>query len=288
LTTYPISADHPTYRPAERAAERQPIHQYSWRLIVGAVLLAMIVGTAVLAPSIAPYDPLQLDPSARLMPPNAAHLFGTDMYGRDLFSRVLYGAQPSLTVAMGAVVIGLVPGVLLGLLVGSRRGVVDQVLTQIMDAWIALPGVLVALVLVAMLGRTLMVLTLALGISSIPTFYRITRAETLRACTALYVKAAESLGAHPRQILVRHVLPNIATSLIVLAAVTTSRMLLATSGLSFIGLGAPPPSPEWGSLLAESRSHLHDSWWLIWFPGAAISLTTFTFYWIGTSLRDRV
>jgi peptide/nickel transport system permease protein len=268
--------------------ERSTESKRAWRLWIGLILLAFIVGIAIFAPSIAPYNPTTIDPSARLMAPGESHRFGTDMYGRDLFSRVLYGAQPSLMVAVGAVLLGLIPGVLLGLLAGSRRGLFDQFATQIMDAWIALPGVLVALVLVAMLGRSLTVLTIALGVSSIPTFYRVTRAETLRAYTALYVKAAESLGAHPSQILLRHILPNIAASLIVLVSVTVSRMLLATSGLSFIGLGAPPPSPEWGSLLAESRSHLHDAWWLIWFPGLAISLTTFAFYSIGNALRDRL
>jgi ABC-type dipeptide/oligopeptide/nickel transport system permease subunit len=288
LASYQISADVSTFQRRQTQIEQFFQPQRSWRLLIGSGLLALIIGVALFAPSIAPYDPIRIDPSVRLTPPSAEHPFGTDMYGRDLFSRVIYGAQPSLMVAVGAVVIGLIPGVLLGLFAGSRRGVVDQVLTQITDAWIALPGVLVALVMVAMLGRSLTVLTVALGISSIPTFYRVTRAETLRASAYLYVQAAESLGATSWHLLLRHILPNIASSLIVLAAVMISRMLLATSGLSFIGLGAPPPSPEWGSLLAESRSHLYESWWLIWFPGAAISLTTLVFYLIGNSLRDRL
>jgi ABC-type dipeptide/oligopeptide/nickel transport system permease subunit len=288
LASYPILVDIPTPSRTRQQVIPTVRPTRDLRLWIGLGLLAIIIGVAVFAPSIAPYDPVKIDPSVRLIAPSADHLFGTDMYGRDLFSRMLYGAQPSLTVAVGAVLIGLVPGVMLGLIAGSRRGVVDQFLTQIMDAWIALPGVLVALVMVAMLGRSLLVLTLALAISTIPTFYRVTRAETLRASIMLYVKAAESLGATPQHILLRHILPNIASSLIVLAAVTISRMLLASSGLSFIGLGAPPPSPEWGSLLAESRSHLHDSGWLIWFPGMAIFLATFAFYSIGTTLRDRL
>lgn len=290
MASRPISfslAAHP--RPFELPTEPtvRTTVRVSPRLLIGIVLLAVIVSAAIFAPNIAPYDAAHIDPSARLLPPSADHFFGTDSYGRDLFSRVLYGAQSSLSVAVGAVTLGLLPGVLLGLLAGSRRGLLDQSLTQIMDAWIALPGVLVALVMVAMLGRSLSVLTLALGISTIPTFYRITRVETMRTSTALYVEAARSLGAQQRHILLRHILPNISASLIVLAAVAVGRMLLATSGLSFIGLGAPPPSPEWGSLLAEGRAHLHDSGWLIWFPGAAISLTTFAFYLIGNSVRDR-
>lgn len=275
------------YRGEQQTRKRLRLFRLPLRLIFGAVLVMLVILVSSLAPHIAPYEPSALNPSERLLAPSADHLFGTDMFGRDLFSRIVYGAQPTLQVAIGAVLLGLLPGTALGLLAGQRRSLFDQIMTQIVDAWLALPGVLVALVMVAMLGRSLTVLMLALGISSIPTFYRIVRTETMRIYNEEYVEAAVSLGADTHGILLRHVLPNIASSIIVLVAITVGRMLLATSALSFIGLGAPPPSPEWGSLLAEGRNYMYEHWWLMWFPGAAIALTTFGFYLLGNCLRDQ-
>ncbi len=263
-----------------------PTRGFSLRLKIAAVMLLIIGAVAVTAPWIAPYDPSAISPSDRLLPPNLDHLFGTDMFGRDLFSRVLYGASPTLQVALGAVIIGALPGLALGMIAGSKRGVFDQVVTQIADAWNALPGVLVALVMIAALGRSVVVLVLALGISSIPTFYRMVRAETMRVAAEPFVEAAVSLGACHRAVLMRHIIPNIAPSLLALVTISVGRMLLATSALSFIGLGAPPPSPEWGSLLAEGRAHMEQNWWLIWFPGATIAVTTFAIYLFGNSFRD--
>jgi ABC-type dipeptide/oligopeptide/nickel transport system permease subunit len=254
---------------------------------MGIALLLLIGGVALAAPRIAPHDPAAISPPDRMMPPDAEHPLGTDMFGRDLFSRLLYGAAPTLQVALGAVLIGALPGVTLGLLAGSRRSLFDQLLTQVIDAWIALPGVLVALVLTAALGRSLLVLTFTLGFSSIPMFYRIARAETMRVSAEPFIEAARSLGAPPLVILWRHILPNIAPSLLSLLTISAGRMLLATSALSFIGLGAPPPSPEWGTLLAEGRERMDQGWWLIWFPGAAIALTTFAFFLLGGALRDQ-
>ena len=168
------------YRPEQQARRRSRLFRLPLPLIFGAVLVLLVILVSSLAPHIAPYEPSALNPSERLLAPSADHLFGTDMFGRDLFSRIVYGAQPTLQVAIGAVLLGLLPGTALGLLAGQRRSLFDQIMTQIVDAWLALPGVLVALVMVAMLGRSLTVLMLALGISSIPTFYRIVRTETMR------------------------------------------------------------------------------------------------------------
>lgn len=258
----------------------------SRRLKLALGLLTVIVFTVLVARQVVPYDPLTINPSQRLLAPSQEHLFGTDMFGRDLFSRILYGAQPTFQVAFGAVVVGSVPGVLLGLLAGSKRGWFDQLLTQVIDAWIALPGILVALVMIAAFGRSLLILTVALGISSIPMFYRVVRAETMRVSAEPYVEAAVSLGAQQREILISHIFPNILPSLIALLTISIGRMLLATSALSFVGLGVPPPSPEWGGLLAEGRDHLESSWWLLWFPGTALAFTTFTFFLLGNALRD--
>ncbi|MBE0689961.1 MAG: ABC transporter permease, partial [Anaerolineae bacterium] len=228
--------------------------------LLGAVIVIAVCLLALLAPQIVPGDPSRIDARARLEAPSLEHPFGTDAFGRDLFRRVVHGAQPSLGVSVFAVVLGAVPGILLGMFAGRTGRWIDHLMTQVMDAWIALPGVLLALLLAAVLGRPLVVLTLALGIGTIPMFFRVARTETLRIRSELYVEAAVSLGADSWRITRAHVLPNIASSMIVLCTVMIGRMLLATSALSFIGLGAPPPSPEWGGLLAEGRAHMHEAW----------------------------
>lgn len=257
------------------------------RLGVGVAILSLVALIVVFAPQIAPHETGGINASARLLSPNATYPFGTDSFGRDLFSRVIIGTRVSLGVAISAVMIGLIPGVLLGMLAGAYRGIWSALLTQAVDAWMALPGVLVALVMVAAFGRSLNVLALALGIATFPMFYRLTRAETLRADSELYVEAAESLGARRARVLLRHILPNIISPVIVMVVLSCGRMLLATSALSFIGLGAPPPTPEWGSLIAEGRDYMHSAWWLIWFPGLAIAFTTFGFHLVGNSLVSR-
>ncbi|MCL4249819.1 MAG: ABC transporter permease [Anaerolineae bacterium] len=262
------------------------LRSVSLRLKVAVGLLLLIGLAAFVLPNLTPCDPAAINPSERMLPPSHEHPLGTDMFGRDMFSRVMYGARPTFEVAIGAVLIGAVPGVALGLVAGSKRSLFDQIFTQVVDAWIALPGVLVALVLAAAMGRSLFVLALALGISSIPLFYRVIRAETMRISSEPYVEAATSLGADRKAILLRHVFPNVAPSLLSLVTISIGRMLLATSALSFIGLGAPPPSPEWGSLLAEGRAYMETSWWLIWYPGVAIALTTFAIFLFGNALRD--
>lgn len=257
------------------------------RLVMGLLILAFVAMVAIFAPQIAPHETGGINAQARLLAPDSTHLFGTDSYGRDLFSRVIIGTRISLGVSISAVVIGLFPGVLLGMLAGMYRGMWSALLTQAVDAWMALPGVLVALVMVATFGRSLTVLALALGIATFPMFYRLARAETLRADGELYVEAAESLGARRGRVLLRHILPNILSPLIVMVVLACGRMLLATSALSFIGLGAPPPTPEWGSLVAEGREYMHTAWWLIWFPGLAIAFATFGFHLVGNSLVSR-
>lgn len=283
-----VVVSQPPARPIlQLALKRSPGAAFAPRLKFAAALLLLIGVLALVAPHIAPYDPAAISAGDRMRPPSFSHPFGTDMFGRDLFSRVLVGAQPTLLVAFGAVLIGAVPGLALGLLAGSKQNWFDQLLTQVVDAWIALPGVLVALVMSAAFGRSLPVVAVALGVSSIPMFYRVVRAETMRVAAEPFIEAAESLGADQRTVLMHHIFPNIAPSFLALFTIAIGRMLLATSALSFIGLGAPPPSPEWGSLLAEGRSHMDANWWLIWFPGLALALTTFAVFLLGNALRDR-
>lgn len=253
---------------------------------VSLMLLGVVLALIVIAPALAPYPPNEINPSQRLLPPGPNHLFGTDAYGRDLLSRILTGAQLSLPVAIGAALIGALPGSLIGVVAAMRQGFLESLVTQSMDALMALPGLLVALAMVSAFGRDLAILAMALGFATLPMFYRIARAETLRLRHELFVTAARSLGASEFRVMVQHILPNITSTLIVLLAVTTGKLLLATSALSFIGLGAPPPAPEWGSLLAEGRDHMHHAWWLMWFPGAIIAFTTFCFYMLSHRLAS--
>jgi peptide/nickel transport system permease protein len=255
-------------------------------LVVGGALTALMVLVAFAAPYLTPYDPAAMTPIAKLQAPSMQHVFGTDIYGRDLFSRVVYGARLSLGVTIASVALGAVPGTLLGILFGMRRGLAESIFTQVMDAWLALPPLLLALVMAATFGRSLLTLTLALGLAGIPSYYRMTRAETLRLRGELFVHASESLGAGRWHLLVHHLLPNALPYLLVLVGLRLGRMLLAVSALSFIGLGTPPPSPEWGALLAEGRDYMHLAWWLTVFPGLSIALTVFGFNLLSDGLRD--
>ena len=255
-------------------------------LVVGGALVGLMVLAALLAPILAPAAPDAIAPALRLQPPSLAHPFGTDGLGRDLFSRVLYGAQTALQMAVPAVLLAALPGVSLGLLAGYYGGLLDQGLSRVMDAWLAFPGLLLAVVLVAQLGPSLGTTVIALGLVGIPGYYRLTRNGTLSARQTLYVEAARALGLRDGRILLRHILPNLASSLVVLVTLRLGTVILAGGALSFIGLGAQPPTPEWGSLLAAGRDSMDRAWWVALFPGLAITATVMGFNLLGDGLRD--
>lgn len=255
-------------------------------LIIGGMIVLVIVAAAVLAPHLTPHDMARMSPAERLQAPSLAHPFGTDPMGRDLFSRVLFGARLSLSVAVLAVTIAGVPGILLGIAAGMYPGWLENVISRVMDAWIAVPSLLLAIAMAATLGRSTLVIALALGLAGISTYYRQARAETLRARGEGYVEAARALGAPEYRVLAVHILPNVLPSLLVLLTFRTGGMLMAVSALGFIGLGAPPPEPEWGTLIADGRNYMAQAWWLTAFPGAAITLTIFGLNLLGDGLRD--
>ena len=255
-------------------------------LLVGCGLIGLIVLAALLAPVLAPSPPNLIRPSLRLQPPGLAHPFGTDPLGRDLFSRVLYGARIALQMSVLAALLAALPGTGLGLLAGYHQGWLEQILSRIMDGWLALPGMLLAIVLVARMGPSLTTTVVALGIVGIPSYYRLVRNGTLSARHALYVEAARSIGASEARILLRHILPNLASSIIVLTTLRLGAMVLAGGALSFIGLGAQPPQPEWGALLATGRDYMDTAWWLALFPGLAITAAVMGFNLLGDGLRD--
>ncbi len=255
-------------------------------LRIGLLLVLAIALLGLLIPLTTPYPPDELIAGARLQPPSPAHPFGTDSLGRDLLSRIAYGSHLAAKMALLGVGLSLSVGLVLGSLAGYYGGWTDQVLSRVMDGWLSLPGALVAIVIVARLGASLDNLIVALGLMGVPAFYRLVRSSTLSTRRMPFVEAAVALGASNRRIMWRHVFPNILSPLVVLATIKAGTFLLTGSSLSFIGLGAQPPQPEWGALLAAGRNHFDTAWWLAVFPGLAVTLTVIGLNLLGDGLRD--
>ncbi len=250
------------------------------------VILVLIIASAVLAPLLPLANPIQVDSPHALYSPGSPYLFGSDQYGRDVFSRVIYGGRISLLVGPIAVIIALVPGVAVGLIAGYYGHWVDTVLMRIIDVMLAFPGILLALGIVAVLGPSLTSLMIAVGISTIPTYARLTRASVLSARESLYVDAARVVGARDVSILLRHILPNVVAPIIVVSTLGVGAAILVAATLSFLGLGSQPPTPEWGRMLSEGRQYLREQWWIATFPGLAIMLTVLALNVLGDGLRD--
>jgi len=259
------------------------------------VCLAIIAGfivCGVLADVIAPYDPTQNDLRARLQPPafadggSTAHLLGTDQLGRDLLSRLIHGARVSLAIGVLGMLCGAAFGVMCGLVSGFARGVVDEALMFLVDAWVALPFIIIALSVVAMLGSSLSVLILLATLSGWATYTRVSRGLALAAREQQYILAARAVGARPGRLLVRHILPNIIAPLIVLATLELTAIIMLEASLSFLGFGIQPPTPAWGYMVSEGREYLHTAWWVGVFPGVAIMLVTAAVSLAGDWLRD--
>jgi len=255
-------------------------------LWIGSGIVLLLLLSAVLAPALAQYPPDLVAGEVRLQSPSTAHPFGTDALGRDMFSRVLYGARLAVGMATLGVVIASAIGVTTGLLAGYYGGWWDQLISRVMEVWLAFPSLLLAIIIVARLGPSLRNAIVALGIVGAPSFYRLTRGCTLSERQAIYVEAARAVGANDRRVLLRHILPNIAPSLVVLTTMRLGVLVLAGGGLSFIGLGAQPPQPEWGALLAAGRDYMDTAPWLAIFPGLCITLTVAGFNLLGDGLRD--
>jgi peptide/nickel transport system permease protein len=254
---------------------------------VGAVFIAIFVTGAVLAPYIAPYSPTACVLSDGMNGPSAAHLMGTDLQGCDEFSRVLYGAQISLTVGVVAVLFGLIGGVVVGAIAGGAGGVVDGILMRVIDVLLAVPGILLAIGIVAWLGHGEIQIMLAVGISYSPMFARLLRGSLLALRESDYVIAARSMGASPVRILLRHMMPNALTPLIVQATLAAATAIIDVAGLGFLGLGPGDPRvAEWGEMLTDSARFLQSAPYLIFFPGAAIVISAVGFNLLGDGLRE--
>jgi peptide/nickel transport system permease protein len=257
------------------------------RIAIGGGLILVLLLLAIFAPLVAPYDPVLVDTAHTLEGPDRAHLLGTDDLGRDVLSRVIWGARISLTVGLISVGIGLLAGVSLGLLAGYAGGGVELTVMSAVDALLAFPGLILAIAITAALGPQIQNAMIAIGIVAIPVYARLTRAQVLVTREREYVTASEALGASPIRTVLTHILPNITNPLIVQATLSTAFAILAEAALSFLGLGAQPPTPSWGQDIAYSQRYLANSiWWMSTGPGVAIFLAVFAFNYLGDALRD--
>ncbi|WP_427026538.1 ABC transporter permease (plasmid) [Aureimonas ureilytica] len=256
-------------------------------ILVGLVILGLVVLAALFAPLIAPYAPNKLSIVNKLKPPSAVHLFGTDEFGRDVFSRAIYAGRVSLLVSLGVVAISTVLGVALGLFAGYFRRL-DAPISRLLDAMMSFPDILLAIALVAALGPSLTNVILALGITYAPRLARIVRGSTLVLRELPYIESAVTLGLPTWQILLRHVLLNLASPILVQATFVFASAMLAEASLSFLGVGVSTDMPTWGTMLASGREYMNASPWLMLFPGLAIVLAVLSLQLVGDGLRDLV
>ena len=254
--------------------------------VVGMAFLALLIVSAILAPLVAPADPLGVVPTNAQRPPGAEAWLGADHLGRDILSRLLYGARISLTLGLISVSIAAICGTILGLVAGYYGGRVDLAIGVLIDVMLAFPGILLALGIVTVLRPGIVNAMVAVGIAAIPTYSRLIRGSVLTAKANLYVEAARVVGCQTPRILWLHILPNVLAPLIVLATLGAAQAILAGAALSFLGLGAQPPTPEWGIMLSEGRRYIRDAWWNSMFPGLAIMVTVLAINLLGDGLRD--
>ncbi|MEM3484636.1 MAG: ABC transporter permease [Candidatus Methanomethyliaceae archaeon] len=247
------------------------------------LLLSLI---ALLAPYVSPYPPNEINPEEALAAPSFKHLFGTDGLGRDIFSRVLYGARYSLPLGLVAVAIATSAGCLFGVLAGYCGGIIDGLIMRCVDIALAFPTILLGLLVISVTGPGLTGIVLAVGVASAPSFIRVVRGSVLVIRQMVYVEAARAIGVGFWRLLVRHVLPQTVGPVVTMATLGLAQAIFATSSLSFLGLGARPPTPEWGVMVSAARHQLSASWWASTFPGIAITVTVLAINLLGDGLRD--
>jgi len=258
-------------------------NRLSW---VGLALLATIVLVAIFAPSLAPYDPLEQNIVARLEPPSAEYLLGTDSFGRDVLSRLIYGARISLFVGFVAILIAMVVGTTIGVISGYIGGIFDQIVMGVLDVMLSFPTLLLGLMIAAMLGASLENLIIAIAVTEVAPFARVARAPTITLKQRDFVEASRAYGCGPLRIMFHHILPNMLSDVVVMSSLWMASAIRTEASLSFIGLGVPPPTATWGGMIREGFENILDAWWLAVFPSFAILLTVLALNLLGDALRD--
>lgn len=279
------SAGHPRWRWLRATVKAFNANITSW---IGLAVFLVVALAALLAPWIAPYDPLEQDILYRLKPPQDGFLLGTDYFGRDILSRLIYGARISLVIGIASTVIAMVVGSVIGIVAGWHGGRFDVVMMQAMDMLLAFPSLILGLIIVAMLGPSVWNITLAIALTSIPSFARIARAPTIAVKQREYIDAGRALGFSDLRLMAGHVLPNIFPEILVMASLWLANAIRTEASLAFIGLGVKPPIPTWGGMIREGFENILDSFWLVLAPSVAILVLVFALNILGDGLRDAI
>ena len=277
------ATDRPILSPRHHVIRK--LRRSSSALVGGSIILLFLLAATV-GPFLVQYDPLKPNLTQRLKAPGALHWLGTDFLGRDILSRLLYGGRISLLTGVVVVGVALLVGVPIGVIAGYRGGRVDNLMMRAMDVLLAFPGILLTIAVIAVLGPGLLNMMVAVGIYTVPSFARVTRAATLRTKSLLFVDAATALGSHSPRVIWRHILPNVVSPVIVLSSLRIATAILTASSLSFLGLGIQPPSPEWGAMLSDGRNYLRSAPHVATIPGIAIMFVVWGFNLLGDGLRD--
>jgi peptide/nickel transport system permease protein len=278
-------ASHPPSAGIGALARAFNANRGSW---IGLAIIVVVVLAALFAPAIAPHDPFEQDVLDRLKPPSADHLLGTDYYGRDTLSRLLFGARISLVISVAATLLAMIAGTAIGMWAGWRGGRLDAVVMQAMDMLLAFPSLILGLMLVAMLGPSMPNIIAAIALTSLPTFARIARAPTIALKARDFVEAGRALGFSDLRILTIHILPNILPEILVMGALWLANAVRTEASLAFIGLGLKPPTPTWGGMIREGFENILDSAWLAIAPSVAVLVVVFAVNLLGDGLRDAI
>ena len=283
-TAMPAGAEHAASAPRRRRTWRRALRRPP--AVVGAVVVFLFLLMALAAPWLATGDPIRTNWSQIRKAPTVAHLFGTDDLGRDVYSRVVWGARTSMQAGVFSILLAIAVGVPTGLVAGYYRRTVDQVIMRLTDAWLSFPFLILAIGLVTILGPSLTNATVAIGMAATPTYIRLTRGLVLGTAQEDYVQSARALGGGDVRMMLRHILPNIFSALLVQATVSIPSAIIAEAILSFLGLGVQPPTPSWGTMLNTAQQFLETAPWMAWWPGLAIFCLALSFNLAGDGLRD--
>ncbi|MFD1413279.1 nickel transporter permease [Oceanobacillus jeddahense] len=278
-----MESSYPTRSLFKLAANR---FKKNKRAIIGLWIVVFFIILAIFAPLIAPYDPIEQNMAVMLESPSLEHLLGTDEFGRDILSRILYGAQISLAIGVVGVFIAVIIGVILGTISGYFGGFIDNLIMRIMDIFMAFPSFLLALAIVSVLGPGMINVMIAIGIFSIPNFSRISRSAVISIKNMEYIEATKAMGGHDFRIIIKHVIPNCISPIIVIASMQIATAIITAAGLSFLGMGAQPPTPEWGAMLSSGREYLRVAPHVSTIPGLAIMFLVLGFNMLGDGIRD--